>query len=146
MKKLLLICLALTIVVIASWPVTSQAQDGYVVIVNSANPASSVSRDLVSDFLLKKKGKWEDGTSASPADLDGQSQVRAAMSRAIHGRSVASIKNYWQRQIFSGRNVPPPELQNDAQMIAHVANSRGAIGYVSPGASLDGVKKIAIVD
>jgi ABC-type phosphate transport system substrate-binding protein len=73
--------------------------------------------------------------------------VRAAFSENVHGRSVASIKNYWQRQIFSGRNVPPPEFSDDSAMVAHVQSDPGAVGYVSPSASLgSGVKRIRVTE
>ncbi|MEM1204641.1 MAG: hypothetical protein AAGN66_15540 [Acidobacteriota bacterium] len=145
MKKLFLFFVALTALAWALWPAKSGAQEsGYVVIVNSSNATSTLTRDQVSDFLLKKKGKWQSGSAVKPADLDSQSPVRAAMSKAIHGRSVASIKNYWQRQIFSGRDVPPPEMPSDARMVAFVAGSPGGIGYVSSGARLNGVKAVEI--
>ena len=120
---------------------------GFKVIVHPDNPTTVLSAKDVSSYLLKKKTRWnEDGfrVTVSPVDLDGSSSTREAFTKAVHGRSVSSIKNYWQRQIFSGREVPPPEVASDAEVITFVKSNRGAIGYVSSRARLDGVKEVTI--
>ena len=119
----------------------AQAQQaGYRVIVHKDNPTTALSAKDISSYLLKRKSRWDHGVAVDPIDLDPESEVRKAFSREVHGRSVSSIKNYWQRQIFSGREVPPPEVASDAEVIAHVKANPGAIGYVSASARLDGVK------
>ena len=115
------------------------AQSGFKVIVHRDNPVTSLSKDDFSNMLLKKKTRWDNGVSVSPVDLDSKSPIRADMSKEAHGRSVSSIKNFWQRQIFSGREVPPPEMSSDGDVVRFVASDPGAIGYVSVGASVSGV-------
>ncbi len=139
MKRYSGILLALTILF---GPAAAGAQEKktYVVIVHPDNPAKSVSKKKVSRMLLKELSKWEGGLSAQPVDLDAKSQIRVQFSKDVHGRSVASIKNYWQRQIFSGDGVPPPEVPNDLAVVDFVKSHPGGIGYVSANASLDGVK------
>ena len=46
-------------------------------------------------------------------------------------RSVAAVRSYWQQRIFSGRDVPPPEVDTENQVIKYVAGDPGALGYVS---------------
>ncbi len=145
MKKLIFASILLAALFAALWS-SAQSSD-FKVIVHPDNPVASLSAKDVSNFLLKKKTKWDsDGfkVAADPIDLDGGSSTRESFSRAVHGRSVSSIKSYWQRQIFSGREVPPPEVGNDADVIAYVSNRPGAIGYISASARLDGVKEIVI--
>lgn len=145
MKKLILIAGIALGLVLALW-VPAQS-NRFKVIVHPDNPNAILAAKDVSSLLLKKKTKW-DGTemSVDPIDLDGGSAVREAFSEAVHGRSVSSIKNYWQRQIFSGREVPPPEAKSDAEVIAFVSRSPGAIGYVSSDARLDGVKEVRLAN
>lgn len=145
MKRTVLLTVAIALLV-AGWSITAQGADDFVVIVNADNPISEISKSDLSGFLLKKKSKWGHGVSVDPADLESGSDVRAAFSEVVHGRTVASIKNYWQRQIFSGRGVPPKEVGSDSEMVAHVSADPGAIGYVAPNARLDsGVKKVRVV-
>lgn len=134
---------ALIVLVLIQGAVTAQAPVEYRVIVNASNPTKELTKSEVSSFLLKKKTKWAHGPEAAPADL-GESPVRDAMSEDIHGRTVASIKNFWQRQIFSGRDVPPPELADDSKMVEFVRGKEGAIGYVSAGSRTDGVKVVTV--
>lgn len=145
MKKFALFLVVIALVGAHGMP-RSEAQDNgkYRIVVNAANPSRELTKTQISNFLLKKKSKWDHGVDVMPADLDSQSAVRAAMSDEIHGRSVSAIKNFWQRQIFSGRDVPPPELADDARMIDFVRSNPGAIGYVSPAAKVDGVKVVAV--
>ena len=125
---------------------TASAQSDYVIIVHSDNPIASLSKEDVSRLFLKKKTRWDDDLVVDPVDLDDGSTVREGFSQDIHGRSVGSIKNYWQRQIFSGRAIPPPELANDSDVIAHVEGHRGAIGYVARGNLGSGVKIVELAE
>ena len=117
------------------------------VVVNSANESNVLSRSQISNYLLKKKSRWENGSQVDPVDLVSRSKIRAAMSQLIHERSVASIKNYWQRQIFSGHNTPPPELDSDQAVLDFVGSNPGGIGYVAAGTPTpDEVKELKIVE
>jgi ABC-type phosphate transport system substrate-binding protein len=121
------------------------AQDaGYKVIANTAVAEDSLGKKDLSRVFLKKTTKWGDGTSMLPVDLDDSTPVRAAFSRDVHRKGVGAIAAYWQRQIFSGRGVPPVVKKTDAEVLDYVRSNPGAIGYVSAGASTDGVKVLKI--
>lgn len=130
--------LALSVLVTA--PASAAEDAGYRVIVHKSNPLNSITKDQLSQLLLKKRSRWAHGPAVEPVDLAPTSTVREAFSKDVHGRSVSSIKNYWQRQIFSGRDVPPPEASSDAEAITFVQSHPGGIGYVSAKTTLDGVK------
>lgn len=145
MKRTAFLC-ALIVLMLAGLSITAQSSGDYVVIVNASNPIDEISKSDLSGYLLKKKSKWSHGVSVEPADLESSSDVRAVFSEDVHGRTVASIKNYWQRQIFSGRGVPPKEVKTESEMVAHVASDNGGIGYVSGSTRLDNsVKKVRVV-
>ena len=115
-------------------------------IVNQENPVESMKRSEVSKLFLKKIRTWEHGVVVLPVDLVGTSPVRDKFSREVHGKSVTTVKNYWQQQIFSGRNAPPPEKSSDAEVLAFVKASPGAIGYVSGEADVEEVKVLKVED
>jgi hypothetical protein len=54
------------------------------------------------------------------------------------------VRSYWQQRIFSGRDVPPPELDSDDAVIGFVSKYAGAVGYVSGAAKLVGVRELGI--
>ena len=121
--------------------------DGFVVVVNEQNAVASAPRILVSRFFLKKATHWASGAVALPVDLPPESPVRHAFSRRVLARSVMSIKAYWQQQIFSGREVPPPEKETEAEVLEFVRSNATAIAYVSPVVVLPrGVRVLTITD
>ena len=148
MKTKILMIVGLSLACSLSLSKRAYAQgEAYVIIVHPDNPTQTISKAKVSRLLLKEVSRWDgDGFTENvrPIDQDSTSSVRAAFSRDVHGRSVSSIKNYWQRQIFSGREAPPPEVSSDEEVIAFVMSHPGAIGYVSANTRLDGVKEVSI--
>jgi ABC-type phosphate transport system substrate-binding protein len=116
----------------------------YRVIVNPSNAASALTRDQLGDAFLKKITRWPNGEAIRPVDLHASAPARQKFARDVLRRSLAAVRSYWQQLIFSGRNIPPPELDSDAAVIAYVLKYPGAIGYVSGDANVDGVKIIVV--
>jgi ABC-type phosphate transport system substrate-binding protein len=106
-----------------------------------------VSRVVVSRFFLKKVARWDNGSTVLPVDLPAASPTRDAFSREVLSKSVSSIKAYWQQQIFSGRDVPPPEKSDDASVLEFVQSNATAIAYVSAGTALPrGVRELTVTN
>jgi ABC-type phosphate transport system substrate-binding protein len=116
----------------------------YRVIVHPRNPLASVERSFLADAFLKKTTRWGDGESIQPVDLVADSAARRKFSEDVLHRSISAVKSYWQQQIFSGRDIPPPELDSDVAVRDYVLKHRGAIGYLSGSADVSGVKVIAV--
>ena len=133
----------LLLIAVATAPLA--AQQGYVVIVNDANGVSQVSAGELSRMFMKKLNRWQSGLDVVPVDLPESAAAREAFSAAVHGKAVSAVHAFWQQQIFSGRAVPPAEKASDEQVIAFVRSTPGAVGYVSAGASLSGVKRVQVV-
>lgn len=144
MKRTILWVLGLALLALFHRTPMAQEQAAFLVITHPENPVTSLSKTQVSRFLLKKVSKWAHGEQVQAVDQGGKQAVREAFTKEIHGRSVSSIQRYWQRKIFSGDSVPPPELADDGKVLEFVSQNAGAIGYVSGDASLDGVKVVTI--
>jgi ABC-type phosphate transport system substrate-binding protein len=114
------------------------------IIVHASNPVSSLSERQVSRMLLKKTKSWDHGGTVLPVDQGSASRTRARFSKSLLGKSISSVKAYWQQQIFSGRGVPPPEMESEEAVVAFVRRNPSAIGYVGAGVSLNGVKSIRV--
>lgn len=134
------------LVVLVAMPavaVTVSAQE-FRIIVNSSNATSELSVAVASKVFLKQVPKFPNGLVAQPVDQGKAAAARVAFTRAVLGRAVSAIESYWQQQIFSGKDVPPPTRGSDDDVVAFVKANAGGIGYVSPGTSLTGVKVIAV--
>ena len=112
------------------------------VIINRANPTDSITSRLLAEIFLKQEDRWHgfDDSLIRPVDLLWDSAIRSAFSRQILGRSTSAIRVYWHQMIFSGRGIPPPELENDADVIDYVQHHLTAVGYVSDKADTHTVK------
>jgi len=114
------------------------------VIVHPENPITAIARDFLVDAFLKRVTRWGDGEPIRPVDQKPTALARRRFSETVLSRSVAAVKNYWQQRIFSGRELPPPELDTDEAVVAYVLKHRGAVGYVSGAAKLDRAKAVQI--
>lgn len=149
LRGLLLVSLVFGALLLPSFDDRPLAQEGsaFKVVVNTANPASAESKSTLSKIFLKKVREWDNKEKVNPYDLDEKSEARKAFSDAVHGKSVSAIKSYWQRMIFSGRDVPPDEVASEADVLKKVAADKGAIGYVAAKTPLpDGVKELKVKD
>lgn len=140
------VLLALLAAPCALWLSSAAAEEPppFVVIVHPSNPVTSATRAFLTDAFLKKTTRWSHDEPIRPADLRPSSATRAVFSRKVLGRSVAAVRSYWQQRIFSGRGVPPPELDDDAAVVRYVLTHSGSVGYVSGRARLDGARVIAV--
>ena len=137
------------LVILALLPGIAAAADlsQFTVIVHSSNSMNSISVNELSRLFLKKDVEWPNGSTVVAVDLSPDSETRQAFSEAVHGRKVASIKSYWQRQIFAGKAVPPIERDNQAEVLVFVSRNPAAIGYVAPSVPIiDNVKVLQVTD
>ena len=145
MTKIILGLALTTALLLPTEPVA--AQTDYQVVVNDSRTVSSMTKKEIAALFRKNVTKWDDGLKVQPVDQGPSRSVREAFTEAVHGKSVASIKAYWQKMIFSGRATPPPELNNNTEVLDFVRQNSGAIGYVSAGTSLgSGVKSLRVTD
>ena len=126
------------LVIIAAAMAWSDAAQGvsYRVVVNAANPVSELSREEVSRLFLRKVVTWRSGEAVTAVDQDEESAVRRSFTRDVHRKDVAWVKAYWRQLDFTGQGSGPLQAASDAAVIAAVARTPGAIGYVSATAGL----------
>jgi TonB family protein len=116
----------------------------FLIIVHPDNPVSMMTSDQVSKLFLKTDTQWGGGATVEPVDLPVDSPTRLEFSLEVHGRTAENIQSYWQKQIFSGRAVPPVEVSSDNEVLSYVREHPSAIGYVSAGVDLTGLKVLSV--
>ena len=114
------------------------------IVVHPSNAMRSAAPSFLADAFLKKVTRWPSGETIRPLDQVPASPVRRLFSRSILKKTVTAVRSYWQQRIFSGRDVPPPELDSDAAVIAYVERNPGAVGYVSSGAKLGTARELQV--
>lgn len=129
------LCVA-AVVICTLYADATQAQTTVQVIVHSSNPTSTLTTSELEAMFLKRRDRWNHGTEVTPVDLPEHSPVRDAFSQQVHQKPTAAIEAFWQRQVFSGRGVPPVQRSTPTEVIDVVAATPGAVGYVSSNIAL----------
>lgn len=140
---------AITLVLALGLEGSAGAADEFVVIVHPSVTGARVKRVDLAAVFLKKASRWSGGGGiAEPVDQSGTSPVRRAFSQAVIGQTVEQVVQYWQKQMFSAaRTLPPAVKKSDAEVIAFVAKTAGAVGYVGAQTPLPPeVKRIEVVE
>jgi ABC-type phosphate transport system substrate-binding protein len=114
------------------------------VICHPSNPMTTVDREFLEDAFLKRTKSWPSDGEIRPVDLALNAPVRRFFSKAVLKRSPEAVRNYWQQAIFAGRELPPPELDSDGDVVKYVLRHPGAVGYVFAGAALGGAKVLIV--
>ena len=113
------------------------------VIANSSVRADTISEAELKRVFLEERISLPDGTHVEPV-LMKEGAVEKAFLQKYLGVTEDDLQIYYRTLLFTGRGSIPKVLESDAEVVAYVARTRGAIGYVSASASAVGVKTLAI--
>jgi TonB family protein len=139
-RKLLLVAAGLAIFVSGD-----SLADNVKVIANASVTADAISAADLKRVFLEERIALADGSHVEPV-LEKDGRVHAAFLQKYLGRSEDNLQTYYRTLVFTGKGSMPKELGSDAEVVAYVARTRGAIGYVSSTASAEGVKTLAVGD
>jgi len=113
------------------------------VIANASVKADTISAAELKRVFLEEKISLADGTHVEPV-LEKDGPVHEAFLQEYLGINEDDLQAYYRTLLFTGKGFMPKIFGSDAEVVAHVARTRGAIGYVSSAASVGGVKILAI--
>ena len=146
MRRVLLSVLMLSCLPGGQAPVDAATGASYRVIVHHQVKGGRITRGALSSIFLKQAPKWNDGSAILPVDQSVRSPVRRSFSGDVLLQGIPEVQIYWQRRMSQGV-TPPPVKATDEEVVAFVASTPGAIGYVSPAAALpESVKAIELAD
>jgi len=113
------------------------------VIANPSVSTSSVSADELKGVFLGTKTSLSDGSHVEPV-LEKAGSVHEAFLRTYLGKTDVALETYYRSLVFTGKGSMPKTLGSDSEVVAYVAKTKGAIGYVNSTASTTGVKTLEI--
>jgi ABC-type phosphate transport system substrate-binding protein len=121
----------------------AQAAEKTIANANVAETAIAA-KDLKSIYL-GKESKWADGSRVVIVIL-GESELSDAYLKTAAGMSYGQFDKYWKKQVFTGKGKMPDKFDTEAELIAFMAKTPGAIGYVSEEAAKDaaGIKTLTV--
>lgn len=113
------------------------------VIANTSVGDAALSKDAIKEIYTGKQVKWADGSKIQ-LSAQKKNDTHETFTREYVGKNPSQFRMFWKKMVFTGKGKAPTAFESDADIIKYVAETEGAIGYVSSGAAVDGVKTITI--
>lgn len=127
------------------WNITSRAGgEPIAVIVNPANPASSLSVGELRPIFQTTKTDW--GSSAGdamPLNLPEDNPLRQEFDKTVLGLDPDRVARYWQDRKIRGGARAPTKVPTTSAVLKVVASKAGAVGYVKASEVNASVKVVA---
>jgi ABC-type phosphate transport system substrate-binding protein len=114
-----------------------------VVVVHPGN-AAALDGTTIKRIYLGKSSAYSTGNEAIVINQVPDSTSRQAFDSEVLGRSTSQISAYWSKQVFTGKGIPPKEVQDDSAVISLISNNKDAIGYVDKTAVTGAVKVVPV--
>lgn len=118
---------------------TSQAQ---IAVIANKSVNEKITRQKLIDIYLLNKQYWEDGSKIVLYDIKGDRSIKDKFYSTL-GMSRQQIQKTWLKKQFSGQADPPKTFRTQEEIIKYVANTPGAIAYISLDKVSDSVKILA---
>ncbi len=112
------------------------------VVANASVKADSISADDLKSVFLATKTSLGAGDHVEPV-LEKGGAAHEAFLKEYLGKSDSALDTYYRTLVFTGKASMPKTVGTDAEVVAYVAKTKGAIGYVGAGAATEGVKVLA---
>jgi ABC-type phosphate transport system substrate-binding protein len=114
------------------------------VVANASVSVDALTRDELRNILLGNKTSWDGGGKIALCTLQS-GDTHEKFLDAFAGKSTSAFSAHWKKLVFTGKAGMPPAFAKDDDLLAQVAKTTGAIGYVADGTTLPaGVKAISI--
>jgi hypothetical protein len=111
--------------------VTPYARADFYIVVQAGNPQLALSRKEAVDLFMGRSRAFSNGDFALMLDLPRDHPRRAAFYQALTGLTAAEVNSYWSRLMFSGQNMPPQPLPDEATIVEIVKRNQNAIAWLS---------------
>ncbi|HMW18341.1 MAG TPA: hypothetical protein PKN13_09700 [Accumulibacter sp.] len=105
-------------------------ESGIVVIVHPTTGKESIPRESLRAIFGMLLQKWPGETAVKVFVLRDDAPEHATFSKSILQVFPHQLRMAWDRQVFSGQGQYPEQLGSTQEILARVAATPGAIGYV----------------
>lgn len=135
--------LLLGAVLLLSGPVMPAADPDLIVIANPTVGVSEITAEEFTRVFLLKTNTLRNGDHVVPIVGRSASAYDLFLKKYMR-RTDAALNTYYRSLLFTGKALMPKFVNSDAEAVLYVSKTRDAIGFVSPGARLDGVKTLSL--
>lgn len=106
-------------------------------------PVDQLTQPQLFDFYTGDVKRWENKDPVVVFTLKPKTAVQDSFFRLL-GRTSSRMKSIWMKNMLSGEGDPPESLGSEAAVLHKVANTPGAIGFISRDSINGNVKTLMI--
>lgn len=122
-----------------------KADSQIVVIVNKSVPVHALqSRSILDIYSLNTK-EWPDGSPVVAITLKGSESTAQDFFSSL-GTRLLDMKKLWMRMLLLGEEQVPLAVNSEDDVVAKVASTPGAIGFVRKAKADPSVRIVATVE
>ena len=118
---------------------------GVKVIANSSVQVTSISASDLKSVYLEEKSSLAGSGHVEPVLAKGGPAHEAFLKQVLR-RNDSDLQIYYRGLVFTGHGSIPKTLDSDEAVIAYVAKTRGAIGYIGGGTHAEGVRTLELAE
>jgi ABC-type phosphate transport system substrate-binding protein len=122
---------------------SAAARAQVLIIANSSVTADSASKSELRSVFTGESSRLKDGSHVKPVLLK-EGPAHTAFVSGDLSMSEAGLLICWRQQVFSGQSTMPRSFASEAEEVAYIAQTPGAIGYIGTSTPHDGVKVIEV--
>ena len=108
-------------------------------------PVESIDENTLLDFYSGDIREWNNGEKITVYDLKKAKEVKDVFYKHL-GKSSSRMKSIWMKKMLAGEGEPPEAIQDEKSMLLKVAETPGAVGFISVENVDNSVKLIATIE
>jgi len=100
------------------------------IVVNSGVTENNVSGNVLRSIFSMRLKTWTDGTKIRVFVLADDDQLHQVVAKEKLNVFPYQLRSTWDRLVFSGTGQAPIKVNSNEEMLAKIASTPGAIGYL----------------
>jgi ABC-type phosphate transport system substrate-binding protein len=113
-------------------------------IVNTDAPKTEISAHTARAIFSMRQLRWANGAPVRVFVLPDDDPVHERFMKSVLGLYPYQLRQLWDRLTFSGLGQAPTQVRSQAEMIAKIRQTPGAIGYVDALPSDAKIRKLDV--
>jgi ABC-type phosphate transport system substrate-binding protein len=109
----------------------AQATEPYEIVTNPGVNETTLSKSSLRAIFGMRLHTWPDGTAVRVFVMPDDAPLHAAFSKEKLNVFPYQLRSAWDRLVFSGTGQAPGIVTSPEEMLAKIASTPGAIGYLN---------------
>jgi len=115
------------------------------IVANPGLKSDSISASELRGIFLAQRNSLRDGSHVQPV-FEKSGAVHQAFLKEFLKEDNETLQAQYYTLVFTGKASMPKTFNTDAEVLAYVARTNGAIGYVAASANSEAVKVLEVVE